>query len=72
MKGILEFKLPEEQEDFKLAQEGVMWKLVVSDLIDFLRNETKHKDHSAEEYAIFDMVLDRLYEEIKDRNLSMW
>ena len=72
MKGILEFNLPEDKEDFELAQQACEWKMLVCDLVDFLRDHTKHKDHSAEEYAIFDLVWDRISEELKDRNLSVW
>lgn len=72
MKGILEFKLPEESEDFELAQQGLQWKCVVSELLDFLRSEVKYKDHTAEEYAMLDLIRDRIWEDLKDRNLSVW
>jgi len=72
MRGILEFKLPEEREEFKLAQQGVAWKIVVCQLLEFLRSETKHSDHSAEEYAVFDRIRQRLLEDLRDRELSVW
>jgi|LakMenE01Jun11ns_1017448.scaffolds.fasta_scaffold9342782_1 hypothetical protein len=72
MKAILEFNLPEDKDDFEVAQQGWQWKLIVSDLLDFLRSETKYKDHTAEEYAVFDLIRDRLSDEIRDRNLSVW
>ena len=72
MKGVLEFKLPEESEEFALAQEAIHWKAVVSDLLEFVRNETKHKDHTAEEYAVFDLIRDHVAEDLKDRGLSVW
>lgn len=72
MRGILEFKLPEEREEFELAQQGVAWKIVVCQLLEFLRSETKHRDHSAEEYAVFDRIRCRLLEDLRDRELSVW
>jgi len=72
MKGILEFKLPEEAEEFELAQQGDQWKTIVCDVLDFLRSEIKHKDHTAEEYAIFQLVRERIIDEMRDRNLTTW
>jgi hypothetical protein len=72
MKGALEFKLPEEREDFELAQQGIQWKSVVSDLLEFLRAEIKYKDHTAEEYALLELIQDRIWADLRDRNLSVW
>lgn len=72
MKGILEFNLPENKDDFELAQQGWQWKLIVCELLDFLRSETKYKDHTAEEYAVFDLIRDRISDELRERNLSVW
>ena len=72
MKAILEFNLPEDKDDFEVAQQGWQWKIVVCELLDFLRSETKYKNHTAEEYAVFDLIRDRLSDEIRDRNLSVW
>lgn len=72
MKATLEFKLPEEAMEFKDAQEGTSWKIVVEDLFAFLRNETKHKDHSAEEYATYDQVRDFLARQLEERGLSLY
>jgi len=60
MKAVLEFQLPEDRDDFELAQQGWQWKLIVCELLGFLRSETKYKDHIAEEYAVFDLISDRI------------
>lgn len=44
MKGILEFDIPEDQEDFKLAQDGHKYKRVVDDMYQWLRNKAKYED----------------------------
>jgi hypothetical protein len=41
MKATLEFKLPEERTDFRLALDGGDWWSVCYTLNDWLRNETK-------------------------------
>ncbi len=71
MKGILEFDLPEDREDFEIAQQGCQWKAIVSELLEYLRSETKHKDHTAEEYAVFDLIRDRVLDNLREHNLSV-
>ena len=72
MKATLEFKLPEEAPEFKDAQEGSSWKIVVEDLFQFLRHETKHGNHSAEEYATYDQVRDFLAAQLEERGLRLY
>ena len=51
MKSILSFNLPEEENEFRLAQEGAKWKEVVREVDTFLRNKLKygHDFKSADE-----------------------
>lgn len=44
MKGILIFKLPEEEEEFKLAQKGPAYSAVVEELDNWLRQKQKYDD----------------------------
>lgn len=44
MKGVLIFKLPEEQEEFKEAQNAASVLCAISDLDNLLRGVTKHDD----------------------------
>jgi hypothetical protein len=72
MKAILEFNLPEEDEVLTDARRGSDWKWAVRDLFNYLRSETKHADHSAEEYAIFDKVWEKMSEILEERDLGVW
>lgn len=72
MKAILEFNLPEDQEALQDAQKGSDWKFAVDDLFNYLRNETKHADHSDEEYAVFDKVREKMAEILEERDLRIW
>ena len=43
MKATLEFNLPEDQEEFRLANEGATWGSLVWELDDSLRDAIKHE-----------------------------
>jgi len=72
MKAILEFNLPEDDEALTDARRGSDWKWAMDDLSNYLRSETKHADHTAEEYAVFDKVRDKLFEILQERDLRFW
>jgi len=44
MKGVLEFNLPEEDEEFNNAQFGWKYKLVIQDMFNWLRSKSKYED----------------------------
>lgn len=51
MKGTLEFNLPEEQSDFKLASNATSWYLVAWDMDQYLRDKIKYpEDTKSDEY----------------------
>jgi hypothetical protein len=71
MKAILEFTIPEDSQEHQDALKGADWKWVISDLFDYLRNQIKHADNSAEEYRTFERVRDRLAEILDERELRL-
>jgi len=44
MKGILEFSLPEEQDEFKLAQDAWKYSIIVDEMFNWLRSLEKHQN----------------------------
>ena len=72
MKAILEFTIPEEQHEHMDALQGSTWKWAVDDIINYLRKESKHVDHTVEEYKILDAARERVAEILKDRGLEMY
>lgn len=44
MIGILKFKLPEEREEFELAQQGSAWKCVIEEIDNNLRGKVKYEE----------------------------
>lgn len=69
MKGILEFNLPEEQADFKFAQDGAKWLLAMEELYRHFRGISKH-DEKNNKWA--QKVVDKILEILSDRELSLY
>ncbi|HAZ07953.1 MAG TPA: hypothetical protein DCZ01_05380 [Elusimicrobia bacterium] len=61
MKAILEFDLPEESSEHKLALEGGSWMSVCHDLDQWLRSIQKHGDRKS---LSVDEMRARIHEEI--------
>lgn len=72
MKATLEFDLPEEAELHRDALQGSEWRWAMDALASYLRNETKHGEHSAEEYRIYDAVRERLFQILDDHGLRLY
>lgn len=62
MKASLIFKLPEENEEFHLAQHGGDYYRVLSDLDNFLRAKLKYEQLSEQEADIYQSIRTTLYE----------
>ena len=45
MKAILEFNLPEDEEQFDVASRGMDWALIVWDIDQLLRKKLKYEEH---------------------------
>lgn len=74
MKGILEFKLYEEEEEFLIAQRGSKYLGVLQDFDNFLRGELKYRseDISEETYAKIEEIRNKLHEECDSMGVSLW
>ena len=62
--GILKFKLPEEDEEFKTAQEGGSLRAALWDISEHLRRKYKYAQPSSEEAH-------KEYEDIKNEFFSI-
>ena len=73
MKAILEFNLPEDQEQFEDASNGWKWSLLVWELDQHLRNETKYAPDStpSEKYQAYCELRDKLHEMLNNHNLEL-
>ena len=66
MKAILEFNLPEDEPEFRVAQDGGKWKSVAWDFDQWLRNVIKH----TEEKPCPQDIRDKFYEILEDSGVT--
>jgi hypothetical protein len=73
MKATLKFNLPEEQEEFLMAQQGRDYYLIISDLFSEIRSRLKYDAGEFESLdgATLEVVRDWLVENMKDHNLPL-
>ena len=70
MKAILEFNLPEDEEQFNVASKGMDWALVVWDIDQLLRNKLKHGDIFPNTRAELEKIRKTINEMLADRGLK--
>lgn len=68
MKAILEFDLPEEDDEHKLALDGWKWKSACSEFAQWLRSIQKHGDQKT---LKVEEVRSRFYEELNSAGLNL-
>ena len=73
MKAILEFNLPEDQDEFNQAVKGGDWRSLVWDFDQYLRSNTKYAPDGmpADEYRAYEKVREHLRYMISEMNLSL-
>jgi len=72
LKAILQFNLPEEHEEFRLANEGAHWQLVVWEFDQKLRGYIKHGHEFKSADEAVEHIRKQLHEEMNDRNLQLY
>ena len=70
MKAILEFNLPEDEEQFNTANKGMDWALVAWDIDQLLRKKLKYGDIFPNTRAELEKIRDTLNEMLADRGLT--
>lgn len=73
MKAILEFNLPEDNQDFQLATSAMKFWSVLYELDQDLRSKTKYApdDLPRDKYDAYQEVRDLLYELMSSENISL-
>ena len=66
MIGILKFKLPEEREEFELAQKAIDYSIVLDEFDNWLRGLIKYGDAETIELQV---VRDKLREFMSEREI---
>ena len=72
MKAILEFNLPEDNQEFELATKGLKFWSVLWDLDQSLRSKTKYAPDSLpqDKYDAYQEIRDELRELMSDNNVN--
>ena len=68
MKAILEFTLPEEQDDHEVAVNGMKYLCVLQEFDNWLRAELKYNGAGRE----VQRVRDQLHAMLNSREISLW
>ena len=71
MKATIEFELPIDSEAHRDALQGSDWRWAIQDITDYLRTHTKHVDHTAEEYRVYEAVRGEIARILTDRGLNL-
>jgi hypothetical protein len=69
MKAILEYYLPEENDDFQSAINGENYKSAIWDFDQLLRSEMKYKELSDETYKAYEWCREELRKILEQDNL---
>jgi hypothetical protein len=72
MKAVLEFNLPEDQQDFELATKGMKFWSILWDLDQSLRAKTKYAPDNLpqDKYDAYQEIRDELRELMSDNNVN--
>jgi cell fate (sporulation/competence/biofilm development) regulator YlbF (YheA/YmcA/DUF963 family) len=73
MKAILEFNLPEDQQDYDLANNGLNFWRVLYELDQELRAKTKYAedDLPQEKYDAYQEIRDKLHELMRESHVDL-
>ena len=71
MKGILEFDLPEDREEYEIAVNGYKYKSVLEELTSFLRQKIKYASDS-EDTTHYERIRTELYGFAEDRGVDIF
>ena len=67
MKAILEFKLPEDKEEYDTASRGMDWALLVLDIDQFIRNKIKYEQ---DREGVLQLVRNELNFQMEEKGLK--
>lgn len=72
MKAILKFNLPEEQEEFEIANNGWKFRSALSEYDNYLRGKIKYDESlTNEQYKVYDEVRTKLWEILNEDQLTL-
>lgn len=71
--GILKYKLPEENDEFKTAQNGGIYSAIISDLDNFLRQKLKYESdkYTKSQLAVYSEIREELTSLLQQYNIEL-
>lgn len=70
-KATLTFNLPDENDEFIMAQDGINYSLVLNDLRNYLRGKLKYEELTEEQYKIYEEVRNQMFEFASHYNVEI-
>ena len=70
-KGVLQFNLPEEQDEFVTAQKGIDYKIAIQEFDNFMRNIIKHGEEK-DQSTTFETVRDEFHRILAEQDIELW
>lgn len=70
MRAVLEFQLPEEQEEFERTARANAYHWALIDLSSFLRSQVKYADLSKEQMEVYETIRAEFYQVLNNRNIG--
>jgi hypothetical protein len=71
MKAILEFNLPDDEDMFRLANNGASAHFALAEIKEYLRQKIKYSELTEEQYNIYEDLRDAVCKIIEDNELSI-
>lgn len=71
MKAVLEFSLPEDQDDFDIATNGWKYRSVLCEIDNFLRLKLKYEELAPGEGGAYDKTRTELWNLLNERNVDI-
>jgi hypothetical protein len=71
MKAIIEFELPEDQEQFNFANKGFDYFCVLCEFDEFLRQKIKYSELQENEYTLLEDTREQLRQMLFDRGINL-
>lgn len=72
MKAILEFNLPDDQEDYDMANKAVSYKVALWEISQYLRSEVKYNEQlSADAYDQVVKLREKFHDILNDNTINL-
>jgi hypothetical protein len=71
MTGTLSYDLPQEDDEFRAACEGMNARCALRGIDEWLRGQTKYHDLTAEEYEAFTEAREKLHDLLSEWDINL-